>query len=84
MDKKFHIDILAADKVIYRGEVISLVAPGELGYLGVLANHAPIIARLTSGRIILKDTFGKREIFKSQGSGFLEVVKNRAVILLDS
>ncbi len=84
MDKKFYIDILADDKIIYKGEVISLVAPGELGYLGVLANHAPIIARLTSGRIILKDVLGNREVLNSEGSGFLEVVKNRAVILLDS
>jgi F0F1-type ATP synthase epsilon subunit len=59
-----------------------LIARSKLGYLGVLADHAPIIAALADGKITATDDSGKTNIFDSKGGGFLEVVKNKAVILL--
>jgi F-type H+-transporting ATPase subunit epsilon len=83
MPKTFHADILTSEKTIFKGEVVSLVVPAELGYLGVWANHAPLIARLKSGNIILKDALGRQETFSFKGRGFLEVCKNQALIILD-
>jgi F-type H+-transporting ATPase subunit epsilon len=84
MAATFNLNITTPDRTVYEGSVSSLIAPGELGYLGILANHRPIVAKLGPGKIILKDEKGKSSIYRSEGSGFLEVLNNRANLLLDS
>ena len=80
----FNVNISTRDASIYEGRVVSLVAPGEMGYLGVLANHAPLITTLVPGKIVLRNESGAKTIFRSKGNGFLDVVKNNVTILLDS
>lgn len=80
----FNVHIVTPAKEIFSGDVSSLVVPGEGGYLGVLANHAALVANLVPGEITLKDTSGKPVTFSSKGKGFLEVLKNKATLLLDS
>ncbi len=62
---------------------MALVAPAELGYLGVLANHAPLATTLTAGKITYRDSSGASKTLQAAGSGFLEVFKNQATILID-
>lgn len=80
----FNLNITTPDRTIYDGSVSSLIAPGELGYLGILANHRPIVATLGPGKITIRDENGKNIVFYSDGNGFIEVLKNTARILLDS
>ena len=84
MAKIFDLTLITPDKTLYEGRVESLVAPAALGYLGVLANHAPLVANLVKGKIILRDGLGKTEEFLSAGKGFIEVLKNEVVIILRS
>ncbi len=83
MPKTFNVDMLTPDKKVYAGEIISLIAPGELGYLGVLANHAPLITTLVPGKVIFKDNLNRQTTIYSKGKGLLEVFKNNATLLLD-
>jgi len=83
MDKFFQVDILSADKTLYSGKASSLVAPAGLGYLGILADHAPMITTLSPGRISLKEESGKQVVINCKGKGFLEVFKNNISLLLD-
>ncbi|MCX5678154.1 MAG: F0F1 ATP synthase subunit epsilon [Candidatus Omnitrophica bacterium] len=83
MPKLFHLTILSSDKKIFEGDLQSLVAPGEIGYLGILADHAPLMTTLLPGKITLKDASGKTTALDSKTNGFLEIIKNRATILLD-
>ncbi len=84
MAKLFNLEIITPDKLIYQGEVVSLVAPAELGYLGVLADHAPLIANTVSGKITLRDRSGKSKAFVAKAGGFLRVLKNNATLILES
>ena len=84
MAKLFNLSIVSPEKIIYSGEISSLIVPAQLGYLGVLADHAPLIANLTPGKISFKDVGEKMNVIYSKGSGILEVLKNSANILLDS
>jgi F-type H+-transporting ATPase subunit epsilon len=79
----FNLSIVTPEKLFYEGETNSLIAPGELGYLGVLTDHAPLITSLIPGKLIIKDVEEKEIIFAVSG-GFLEVLKNKATILTDS
>ena len=83
MTNQFHVNITTQDKVVYNADAVSLVAPGEMGYLGVLAHHAPLIASLVPGKITVRDAFGEAFSFKSTGSGFLEVSNNNAHLVLE-
>jgi F-type H+-transporting ATPase subunit epsilon len=83
MAKLFRISISTPQKSVYEGDVSSLVAPGELGYLGILANHAPLITNLVRGKITFKESSDKQTIIYSKGKGFLEVLENNVTLLLD-
>ena len=80
----FHVNITLPDKVAYDGEASSLIVPAALGYLGVLAHHAPIIAQLKPGKITLRDSHDKTTNFNLKTNGFLEFSDNKATIILDS
>lgn len=82
MAKFFDLSIVSPEKTIYEGRVSSLTAPSVLGYLGVLADHAPLIAVLDDGRITFKEDSNEQKTFLSSPGGILEVVKNKVTILL--
>ncbi|MBN2328422.1 MAG: ATP synthase F1 subunit epsilon [Candidatus Omnitrophica bacterium] len=82
MTATYSLRIISQEKQVYEGEVESLVAPGALGYLGVLAHHAPLLTSLTPGKISIRDARGDSREFRVEG-GFLEVSAEEAVILTD-
>ena len=83
-NKQFQLDIITSQRAIYHGMVYSLVVSSELGYMGILANHAPLIANLIPGKISFKeDPSGNFRQIDSKGKGFVEVIKNNVTILLD-
>ena len=84
MAASFHVNITLPDKVAYDGEAVSLVVPAQLGYLGILAHHAPIIAQLKPGTITVKDSADKVSTFELKSGGYMEVSGNRATLMLDS
>ena len=82
MAKLFNLSIISPDKTLYEGRISSLTAPSKLGYLGVLADHAPLIATLGPGRITLREDSDEQKVFNSKGDGLLEIMKNNVTILL--
>lgn len=79
----YKLVIVTPEKKFYEDEANSLIAPGSLGYLGVLTDHAPLITELVPGKLTVKDVKGQEKIFAISG-GFLEVLKNNVTILADS
>ena len=76
------VKILTPTKVYNEGEFESLVADSVEGKLGILKDHAPLMAILSEGQLVLKKKDGLdggREYFV--GGGFLEVNKNHVFIL---
>ncbi|MFH1190324.1 MAG: F0F1 ATP synthase subunit epsilon, partial [Candidatus Omnitrophota bacterium] len=83
-EKMFKINISTPVKTVYEGEISSLIAPGEMGYFGVLADHAPLIANLVPGKITRKHGSVQSAVFNCKGTGILEVLKNNVNVLVDS
>lgn len=77
------LTIVTPEKTFYEGDVISLIAPGSEGYLGVLTDHAPLITALLPGKLTVKDNENQELIF-AIGGGFMEVFKNHVTILAHS
>lgn len=83
MEATYRVELLTPEKTILDAEVSAIVAPGTEGFLGVLANHAPLITGLDPGPLTLTYPGGRKEVF-SLGGGFLEVSHNHAMVLADS
>lgn len=83
MGKNFNLTIVTPEKIAYQGAAMSLVAPCENGYLGVLADHAPLAANTKDGKITIKEPSGAKVSFLCRGTGFLEVLKNNVSIVVD-
>ena len=83
MPASFQLDVVAPDRTIFSGEVASLVAPGTEGYLGVLADHAPLLTGLAVGAARATTPDG-RDIYFAVAGGFLEVADNHATLLADA
>ncbi len=82
MAKSFDLNILTPEKTVYEGKVVSLIVPAALGYLGVLADHAPLAANLAKGKVSIKKESGESWTLNLEENGFIEVLKNKVTILL--
>ncbi len=80
----FLLSIVTPGKIFYEEEVSSLIAPGVEGYLGVLTDHAPLITSLVPGKLTVKKDSKNTEVILAISGGFLEVLKNKVVILADA
>ncbi len=72
--------ITEAGVVLEEGGLAAVRAPGELGYLGILANHAPLVTTLKRGVLSWRKAGEPRQT-RRLGGGLLEVAKNRVTIL---
>lgn len=81
--KFYKLRILTPSEIFYEGEVVSTTAPGEIGYLGIWAHHAPLLTRCVPGKLYFRSEDGAESRF-AIGSGFLEVLKNQVTLLTDS
>ncbi len=82
MAKVFQVGIYSCDQTLYEGEAASLMAPSELGYMEILADHAPIVAKLTAGKITIRARDGNTSVINSSSGAFLQVLRNQATVLL--
>lgn len=78
----YRLRILTNEGLFHEGDVVSLVAPGESGYFGVLASHAPLVAACVPGKLYFREPGGLARNF-TVGKGFLEVLKNRVTLITE-
>lgn len=77
-----HLDIVSAENAIFSGVVEMVVATGELGELGIVPGHAPLLTILSPGEIRVTLQGGKQEIYYVSG-GMLEVQPHYVTVLAD-
>ena len=76
------LEIITRGKVIYSGEVGTLVLPSVQGEMGVLAGHADFIVMLKQGEVRLAGAGESRTI--AIDGGFAEISGDRVTVLPDS
>ena len=77
----FHFDLVAPDKLVFSGEVEQVDVPGAEGDFGVLAGHAPLVALVKPGILVVHDA-GQQRRFVVLG-GFAEVNSQGLTVLAD-
>ena len=68
------LKIVSPEKVVYEGEVDSVLVPGTKGPFEILNDHAAIVSTLEKGVVEIGTSQGKQQIPIS--NGFVEVHKN--------
>jgi F-type H+-transporting ATPase subunit epsilon len=78
-----NLEILTPEKKLFSGDVYGVQLPGTTGLFEVLDKHAPLISALKAGRLkILKDKSHHLAFYDIQ-SGFVEVLNNKATVLVE-
>ena len=75
------LEIITPDKNVFSGDSNSMVLPASDGLLGILENHAPLIATLAKGTINVRTSEGEKH-FEVNG-GVVEVLNNKVLILAE-
>ena len=78
----FALEILTPARRVFAGESESIVLPGFEGSFGVLAGHTPLLARLSAGRIMIRQ--GTQEHYFNCGPGVADVDPKHVTVLVDS
>jgi F-type H+-transporting ATPase subunit epsilon len=78
---KFQVEVLSPDGEVFAEEVQMISTKTVIGSIGVLANHAPLLAELAPTELRLYRT--ESEIVRfAQSEGYLQVGGNRALLLV--
>ncbi len=76
----FLLEIITPEQVAYTNQAECVTVPSTMGQLGILPKHIPLFAQLIEGELKIKT--GKDELFLAIGGGFLEVTKEKVMILV--
>jgi F-type H+-transporting ATPase subunit epsilon len=83
MAMTMHIDIVSAETEIFSGTVTQVFAPAEMGEVGIMPRHAPMLSKLKAGEIRVSDQDGEEHSFFVNG-GIIEVQPHVVTILSDT
>ncbi len=78
---QLHLKIVTPEKLIYDGEVSQVNVSTEEGQIGILPNHANLMAKLAPGELVIKKN-SKAESM-AIGDGFLQVVDDTLTVMTD-
>ena len=80
-EKTFDLSVVTPEGAVFDGEAQMVVVPGAAGEIGVLARHAPLVARLKAGETRIKAENAWTAL--ATGPGFFKVQRDRAIVLVD-
>jgi len=83
MAMTMHVDIVSAEVEIYSGTITELYAPAEMGEVGIMPRHAPLLTKMKPGEVRIVDQQGEEQSFFVNG-GILEVQPHVVTILSDT
>ena len=83
MAMTLHVDIVSGEKELFSGPAETVIAPGELGELGILPRHSQLLTRLKPGQVRVRLLGGEEQLFYVSG-GLLEVQPHVVTILSDT
>ncbi len=78
----FRVEVLTPEGLLFDDEVEMLSTRTAVGSIGVLANHAPLLALLEPTELRLYTAGSEVKAF-AQGEGYLQVADSRALVLVD-
>ncbi|MFA5754229.1 MAG: ATP synthase F1 subunit epsilon [Patescibacteria group bacterium] len=81
--KTIKFEIVTSERVVLKQEILQITVPTTSGEITILPDHIPLVSVLQPGVIEVKRNDNIIEIM-SVSSGFIEVMKDKVVILADT
>ncbi|MDD3287601.1 MAG: ATP synthase F1 subunit epsilon [Alphaproteobacteria bacterium] len=84
MTAQIKLELVSPDKLFLSRDVTLVTMPGDIGYFGVLAGHAPVIASLSSGVVEINDnnvSEVSERIFIE--GGFARITNEKCILLAE-
>ena len=82
MARSFHLEIIATDRIFYKGECEHLVVTAIDGLVGIMAGHEPVVTTLPTGE--LKYMVDGKWHYAAISGGFIQVMPESSIILADN
>ena len=79
----FPFELVSPERLLFTGEVESVVVPGSEGELTVLKDHAPLMTTLKPGIVTVTEAGGRAQRLFVRG-GFADVAPTGLTILAES
>ena len=79
---RLKVEIVSAERQILEDDADMVIAPSSEGVIGILPRHAPLLAGIAPGVLVLKKD-GEEDVLAVSG-GFLQVSHDRVLILVDT
>jgi F-type H+-transporting ATPase subunit epsilon len=83
MTSLLQLDIVSAEAEIFSGKASMIIVTGELGELGIVYGHSPLLTSLKPGEVRIRHENQEEEIIYVSG-GLLEVQPHTVTILADT
>jgi F-type H+-transporting ATPase subunit epsilon len=81
---KFTVEVLTPEGEVFNEEVEMVSTKTSVGSIGVLANHAPVLAMLDPTELRLYRSVDSQDIVRfAQSEGYMQVGGNRALLLVE-
>jgi len=77
------VEVVSAEESIFSGPANYVSVPGEMGDMGILPGHAPLITRIMPGALRIEKADGEEE-FVFVAGGILEVQPRLVTVLTDT
>ncbi|SDB85570.1 F-type H+-transporting ATPase subunit epsilon [Raineyella antarctica] len=75
-----HVEVVSAERSIWSGEAVNIIARTVDGDIGILPGHSPVVALLQPSAVEIYTPEGNREIV-AVDDGFISVAQGRVSIL---
>lgn len=79
-----HVEVVSAEAQIYSGEAEFLVAPAEMGEIGIYPRHVPLLTRIKPGPLRIRVAGQVQEVLVVVSGGMMEVQPNAITVLADT
>ncbi|OGF27051.1 ATP synthase F1 subunit epsilon [Candidatus Falkowbacteria bacterium RIFOXYB2_FULL_47_14] len=81
--KNIQFEIVTPERTVLKEQILQVTVPTRDGEITVLPKHMPLVSMLKPGVIELKTVDGEVKLMSVSG-GFIEVLRNKVVILADT
>jgi F-type H+-transporting ATPase subunit epsilon len=82
MATTMQLEVVSAEESLFSGEVTQVLAPGEMGDLGIMPRHSQLISTLKAGELRYTTEEGEVSLFVA--GGIMEVQPHVVTVLADT
>lgn len=84
MADKLTVELVAPDRKVWSGEGDLVVIKTVDGEMGIMANHAPVLAELVEGGVMRVIDSGTQQLIAAVHGGFVSMSHNEVQVLSES